>query len=34
MYTAIEVAKYVINYSHDINHPISNLKLQIGRAHV
>ena len=28
MYTAIEVAKYVINYSHDINHPISNLKLQ------
>lgn len=28
MYKAVEVAKYVINYSHDINHPISNLKLQ------
>ena len=28
MYTAVEVSKYVINYSHEINHPISNLKLQ------
>lgn len=28
MYTAVEVAKYVINFSHDIKHPISNLKLQ------
>ena len=28
MYKAISVAKYVINYSNNINHPISNLKLQ------
>lgn len=28
MYKAIEIAKYVINYSEEIGNPISNLKLQ------
>lgn len=28
MYDALDIAKYVINRSHDIDRPISNLKLQ------
>ncbi|MEA5009950.1 Panacea domain-containing protein [Clostridium tyrobutyricum] len=28
LYSAIDIAKYVINYAIDINRPISNLKLQ------
>ncbi|MDI9498237.1 MAG: DUF4065 domain-containing protein [Bacillota bacterium] len=27
-YSAVDVARYVVNYSHDIGKPVSNLKLQ------
>lgn len=29
MYSADEVARYVINYSYDIGYPVTNMKLQI-----
>lgn len=28
IYNVLDIARYIINYSHDIGHPITNLKLQ------